>query len=346
MKKYFTSLLVLLLGFSSFTEAARIHPFDNLTAWNNNIPPRLQWNENYGYCGEVSLISAGLYYGQYISQYEARTLASPNIPQNDPNSQLLFGRNATIAASQMHLNTISWNGKNSTGFLAWVKQNVVKGFPVAIGVYTNENLFYTDTDPDAGDDEYDHIVPVTGIHSNHPLNDGTYYSDDILYFNDNGLWAPSHKPVYLFEYSFGAFQANREQANSPTGSIYSLSNATANYGMAITGVMDLNGDTLPVRLDTNVNFEEPKIVPNTSEKPAPMPITLTVTVSNLQPGVLYNLYGYNNMTQVPHSGFNANAAKAFKKWQFKAVTGTTYHLTEDIQSDEVAVYRAVKATAP
>ncbi|MCX7218504.1 MAG: hypothetical protein NTY70_06060, partial [Burkholderiales bacterium] len=28
------------------------------------IPPRHQWNVNYGYCGEVSFISAGLYYGQ------------------------------------------------------------------------------------------------------------------------------------------------------------------------------------------------------------------------------------------------------------------------------------------
>ena len=32
----------------------------------NPIPPRLQWNENNGYCGEMSFISAGLYYGQYL----------------------------------------------------------------------------------------------------------------------------------------------------------------------------------------------------------------------------------------------------------------------------------------
>lgn len=40
----------------------------------NNIPPRHQWEANYGYCGEVSLISAGLYYGQYVSQYDARAI--------------------------------------------------------------------------------------------------------------------------------------------------------------------------------------------------------------------------------------------------------------------------------
>jgi hypothetical protein len=48
----------------------------------NDIPPRLQWNHNAGYCGEVSLISAGLYYGQYISQYDARSDLDIHIPYN------------------------------------------------------------------------------------------------------------------------------------------------------------------------------------------------------------------------------------------------------------------------
>ena len=34
----------------------------------NAIPARVQWNENNGYCGATSIISAGLYYGQYVSQ--------------------------------------------------------------------------------------------------------------------------------------------------------------------------------------------------------------------------------------------------------------------------------------
>ncbi|MFZ8911013.1 MAG: hypothetical protein ACO20A_10210, partial [Candidatus Nanopelagicales bacterium] len=42
-----------------------------------NMAPRLQWNANGGYCGEVSFISAGMRYGQYTSQWTARSLASP-----------------------------------------------------------------------------------------------------------------------------------------------------------------------------------------------------------------------------------------------------------------------------
>lgn len=37
-----------------------------------DMPPRLQWPNNNGYCGETSLQMAGLYYGAWISQYAAR----------------------------------------------------------------------------------------------------------------------------------------------------------------------------------------------------------------------------------------------------------------------------------
>lgn len=313
---------------------------------NNIIPPRLQWNANSGYCGEVSLISAGLYYGQYISQYDARLATSKNATQKD---QLLLGTNAVFAANKMHLNAVEWNAckeKNTNDFLVWVKQNVVKGYPVAIGIFTNEYLFYNKTDPKAGDPNYDHIVPVTGIESSHPLNCDDYFGDDVLNFNDNGLWAPSNKPVYLFNSNFDEFQATRKQANAKDGNIYSLSNKGTNYGIAITGVMDLNCDTLPVRLDTNLNYENPEIHDKSNTRPAAMPIILTITVSGLKPGEVYNLYRYNALESVPNAGFNSKAGNAFKKTQIKIKTGSTFVMTQQINSNEIAVYRAVKASAP
>ncbi|MBI2810170.1 MAG: hypothetical protein HYX67_05000 [Candidatus Melainabacteria bacterium] len=308
------------------------------------MPPRYQWDNNSGYCGEVSLISAGLYYGQYNSQYDARTYAINKTPQNK--GQLLLGKNDTTAAAKMHLKTTEYSGQTTQEFLAWVKQNVVKGYPVAIGIYTNEYIFYSDTNPDAGDPEYDHIVPVKGIVSNHPISDPNYYPDDILYFNDNGLYGDPSNPQYTFRYTFQEFQATREQANAPTGNIYSVRDDGPNYGIAITGIMDLNNDTLPVQLATDVNFENPQIKDGTNTRPTPMTINLTVTVSNLEPNVPYVLYRYNQMASVPNSQFNAQASAAYEKWPFQISSGTTYTLTEKIQSDEVAVYRCVKATAP
>jgi hypothetical protein len=317
----------------------------------NDIPPRLQWNASYGYCGEVSFISAGLYYGQYISQYDARAIASDNGPQDKSSSQLLIGVNDTYAATQMHLTYTEWNTSAETStnqFLAWVAGEVVAGHPVAIGIYTNEYLFYGKTNPNAGDPDYDHIVPVTGVASNSPLtNPATYYSTDIITFNDNGLWTgtPSGQPQYVFSYPFESFEATRRQANSKTGNVYSVSSDGSNYGIAITGVIDQDRETVPVSVATNLNYEKPAIKNRSNARPSPEPLTLTVTVSGLQPGTSYNLYRYNSMASVPNTAFNANAPQAYEHWAISA-TSSSYTMTENIESSDEAIYRAVPASAP
>ncbi len=328
-------IIAIVLTFNAWGAPAKTLPVTFIHC--NDIPPRLQWNHNSGYCGEVSLLSAGLYYGQYISQYDACAVATR------------LGLNDQLTASQMHLNCVEWNTaveQNTKDFLAWVKQNVIKGFPVAIGIFTNEYLFYGKTNANAGDPDYDHIVPVTGITSLHPLTDPNYYDQDIIYFNDNGLWSDGSNPPYYFSYDFDEFQADRSQANRQNGPIYSLSNSGSNYGIAITGVCDLNGDTLPVRVDTDINYEIPQIPEGTSTRPPPRPIHLTVTISRLDPNTLYNLYRYNSLDKIPDSNFNANAASASQSWQIQIPTGTAYMMTLQINSDETAAFRAVRATAP
>jgi hypothetical protein len=73
---------------------------------------------------------------------------------------------------------------------------------------------------------------------------------------------------------------------------------------------------------------------------------LTITVSGLKPGVTYNLYRYRSMAAVPDSTINAKAAKAAQKWTVKISSGSTYTMTQTINSNEVAVYRAVPVGAP
>jgi hypothetical protein len=302
-----------------------------------DIPPRKQWNANFGYCGETSLISAGLYYGQYVSQYTARSVASDRTPQYRRDSQLLLGGNDRRAAINMHLDSIEWNtaSEGSTDeFLRWVRRNVERGYPVAIGVYTNEFRFYGKTAPRAGDPQYDHIVPVTSV------------SPDALTFSDNGLWNPTGKPPYTFGYGFAAFQRTREQANAPNAPVYSLASNARNYGIAISGVADADHETLPVRLSTSVVWERPGMQNGSNVRPRPMPLTLTVTVSNLTPGVAYRLYRYNRLDLVPNAHFNANASRASTSWRVRITSGTTYAMTQTIMSDQVAVYRAVPASAP
>ena len=316
----------------------------------SRLPPRIQWNANYGYCGETAFVSAGLYYGQYISQYDARAIASKNTRQSLESSQLLLGVNDVAAAKAMHLNATAFNTAKqptSRAFLTWVKSNVVAGSPVVIGVFANQSRFYGTANLNAGDTEYDHIVTVTGITSTRSLTGPTiYYADDVLTFNDGGLWTGTNgQPQNSFSYSLGTFATTRQRANSKTGAVYSLKSG-ANYGIAITGIIDLNRDTVPVRLTTSVNAETPTMVDGSNTRPAPKPVTLTITVSSLKPGTTYNLYRYSSMANVPDSTFNANAAKAAQKWTITIPSGSTYTMTQTINSNEIAVYRAVPAGAP
>ena len=359
-------------------------PIESQNKITNDIPPRFQWNHHGGYCGEVSLISAGLYYGQYVSQYTARcagsgiTTNSQCICCSDQSNQVLLGANnmskAAVAAGNMHLNYVvfptEYNSQGTRDLLSWVKAYVLNGYPVAIGLYENQYLFYGDTNRHAGDPEYDHIVPVYGIESSDsappPLPPPflTYVGTDKIYFSDNGLWGPVNDPVnppnlpnpadpYTFSSTFDNFQATREEANSPDGMQYSLAKSSASvgtYGIAITGIVDLDGFTIPIRVKTNVNYEFPQIDKHSNSQPSSMPITLTVIVGNslkpLNPLLNYNVYQYNQLSNVPNSMFNANAGNASHTFPIPSGTGPTYTFTVNIDSSDVAVFRAVPTTAP
>jgi hypothetical protein len=314
---------------------------------NLQINPRFQWGANYGYCGEVSFISAGLYYGQYLSQYDARSLANGTGNQNRASSQLLLGVNDSAAADRMHLAMTKWSGVGTSAFLSWVKKNVLAGSPVVIAVFTNSWIFDGDARPNAGSSEYDHIVPVHTITTKHGLTDASYYADDTLTFSDNGLYGddtPTGSP-YNFSYAFGLFTRTRAQANLKTGPVYSLPLNTKNYGVAFTGVKDTYRETVPVRITTSTNAELPSIANGSNTRPASQVVTLTVTVSGLVPGKAYKLYRYNSMAAVPDGSFNANAAKAGSVWPIKITSGSTYVLKQTITSNQSVAYRAVPTTA-
>jgi hypothetical protein len=99
-------------------------------------------------------------------------------------------------------------------------------------------------------------------------------------------------------------------------------------------------------LTTSTNIETPGIVNGSNTRPAAKTITLTITISKLKPGNTYNLYRYNTMANVPDSNINANAAKAAQRWTITIPKGSTYTMTQTINSNEIAVYRAVPVGAP
>jgi len=97
-------------------------------------------------------------------------------------------------------------------------------------------------------------------------------------------------------------------------------------------------------VDTDLNYEKPEIKPHSEERPEAMPLKLTITVSDLQPGVEYVVYRYDDEEKVPTANFNANKSAAVSTVPFTA-TVSTYNRFASIMSDEKVLFRAVRADA-
>ncbi len=334
----------------------------------NEIPPRYQWEHNGGYCGEVSLISAGLYYGQYLSQYDVRAIASPGMAQNAQEkgtytAQLMLGSNDKSAANALRLTHERFDTDDSKDLLIWIKSHVVKGHPVFMGVFNNEYKLYNNKKPGAGDPEYDHIVPVVGWGSDYPLDDGRLHDDDVILISDNGLSTPYNtitppippkgKVPYYFYYKLDHFLKDRAEANLPNGSMYSLLHLPKyqagedekmrkdkqNYGLAITGVEDEWHETLPMRVSTSANYEAPIIGSDSDARPASMPISLAVQVSGLDASKRYHVYHYADENDVPRKHFNSKQ----KPWTVIRGTSGVWTTNVTIHSKQKAFFRAVEA---
>jgi hypothetical protein len=311
------------------------------------LVPFYQWENNHGYCGEASLIQSGLANGMWLSQYNARSLASPwasTYSQTGQKSgfdllaQVLLDDYAPAgtttansfgnAAAHAVLTRTSYGSAAQTGdvagyqsFMSWVKARVVAGDQVTIGVISA-----------FGDGPYDHIVSVARIDSNYAAGDTSYHGDDVIYFDDHGLYTrksaasgsdgsdnPAIPPgagtdprctPYLYGYTFDSLHAPISDTKNYRVPIPGTKPSQKNYGYSVSGVVDTQGVTLPVHLTVLSNgnpqdpvagyqYEAPMIGTSlegesvTNTAPTPMSITLQANVTGLTAGVDYQLYRYD-----------------------------------------------------
>lgn len=334
------------------------------------LTPRLQWDANWGYCGETSMVMAGMRVGQYTSQWTARAMASSISNQTSQASQLLLGPtppdgNAVTAAARMRLNLQSYDDATQTStshYLAWVKQHFLAGDTVIMGVLLNMNIVGGNL---PGDSEYDHIVPVVRIGSQRPLtgdNASTYFPTDTLTLSDNEGGNTPDNPAgsTLYTYSFGAVQKTRAQANTGkgAGSLYSVlrvhSRAWSNYAVAVTGVTDDSPGgpfAAPVSVTSSTNSEGIRGQDRMRSAPAPRAMSLTVHVSIPDSSQAYRLYEYTSFDAVPRGSFNAAAAQnpgdVAGQWTIPAGSGPAYTLRlPRLSTGGTYVFRAVPASAP
>lgn len=78
-------------------------------SWKLNMTPRRQWEENLGYCGEVSTVHALLNFGGYMSQYDMRIAAVQKQFLVQTTSEYLIAVNGPHCADQIKLNYQEWN---------------------------------------------------------------------------------------------------------------------------------------------------------------------------------------------------------------------------------------------
>ena len=154
-----------------------------------------------------------------------------------------------------------------------------------------------------GSQEYDHIVPVLGIDSKSRLStsDRRYRPSDVISFSDNSGANPSS----LYRIRFDRFQLSRTQANDSRAPLYSLQSRPMNYAAAVTGVLDPDRVTVPVRLTTDADGEGLQEGVRLGAPPAPIPIELTATVTIPNPAVGYSVYLYDDFAKVPIRDFNS-----------------------------------------
>ncbi|MEI6602289.1 MAG: hypothetical protein WCL54_02245 [Clostridia bacterium] len=273
------------------------------------IPPRFQWDNANGYCGETSIQSIALYYGVWVSQQVVRDAAG---------SELLLDENAARALTKLKFNFESWDDSAKTPqfekYMKWMKTRLLQGFPCITMVFLADSDLYSE--------DYDHIVPVVGVTSRDSLLFYTLYSNRLI-----------SRP-------FSTLAATRDTCDSELDDGGNIPQ-NVDYGIAMKGLKDANGASYPTRLRINRSDE-----PNVSLGETAVNLKGTVTVSGLKPGKKYALLRYDDLSNVPTSG-DATAFLASNydhMTSFTAETATwTFVDPVGILSSGATYYRCVAA---
>jgi hypothetical protein len=277
------------------------------------ISARRQWDDNEGYCGETCIQSFAMYFGTYISQYQVRAMIDPK--QED---EVVISQNEEAILDNLHLTHEQWNYSDRPtpqyqSYLAWAKRQINDGHPVIGTVYMKK-----ETDPD-----FDHIVPFIGFQTNHEASG--YYRDDKLIFFDNYSRSSFSRP-------FRTMYGSRREASEGTYDYYIPEEY--DYGCAITGIVDPQHETVPVRLSID-RWDEPNLVAGKD----PVILHGTVTIQPLVAGKAYDLLRYDDYRKVPDAQFLSNGGYSWRH-RFTA-TSAMQTLTDDFMSNSCVIYRCV-----
>ncbi|CAF1621171.1 unnamed protein product [Rotaria magnacalcarata] len=248
-----------------------------------DIPARLQWENDHGYCGETAIQSFGLYYGAWISQKLVR-----DINKGEYLLQKLSvddHRNPTHTLTALHFTYNEWDWESSAqpqfyDFCRWIKRSIIQGHPAMFGAY----LSYMQ------EEDYDHIMPAIGVRFQ---DEHEYNPEDVLFY-----YNLFREKLIERTMSKDDLAATRKTCRKHCGEGGSLP-LNIDYGIAVTGIADENQITLPVRLSVSA-WNEPNLHPAYAETPIEM--DGIVTIRDLVVDKPYVLLRYSSYGHIPTKG--------------------------------------------
>lgn len=293
------------------------------------IAPRLQWGREdwqSGYCGETSLQTALLYYGNYVSaEYIRQAGGSCRVPAS---TELLLGtpeyNNAAAAMGLTIANHVSAATIANVPYFNFLKLHLSAGRPVVIGVFEQ-------TPADAAN-EYDHIVPAIGFDADP--------SGKVTLVRYNGLFAPVTTNLALPTKTRAQCSAGVVNECIPGGG---TAFATAILGNTDSGSKVPTNKLYRVQLTVNLNLE-PDWGLEDNYHMAPVPIVPTAIISGLTAGRAYLLLRFNNVALLPKGGGDLYLDAAWtQSTRFVAVAATHTLVLPAISSDSMYFYRCIAA---
>ncbi len=295
------------------------------------IRNRSQWQENNGYCGEMSLQECALYFGIYASQAHIRAVFDPT-QQNDLVQISEWVQTLDALGLQAEFfPTKETPTPQYKAFSVWAKKHLARNRPVITTCYIAGIETDDSTSILENTNKVDHIITLTGFVADDLLE---YSSDDTFTFNHHIDKITSGLPGAPFAFSQRARWLFDTRAMKGGGATYGYAiQKEVNYGLAITGVIGETKDERPVRLELD-RITEPNII--AGEKP--MALKAAIRVENLTPGLKYVLYRYNDPAAVPLK--NHAEQPAASRISFQA-SGRVEKFNDSIPSDGVAIYRCL-----
>jgi hypothetical protein len=253
-----------------------------------SVSPRLQWTNDGGYCGSLSIQQLALSYGVYLSQGQVRNHSTPGGGHDNE----IVETNIASSLTTLKLTHDGWQYKKqptpqSVEYLTWIKSHLLQrhGIVWMIMLKGGRYPIYPALSPYGF---YSHVEPVYGLFTNHPLNDTTWYPDDVL------ATSTDIAPFTVFR-EFKSLVSDVDQNNMSLceGEYvgYACVYKKWGFGWAITGTMDQNTTKpiVPVSLSLDSSFE--------SKSAWARGFTGTLTMTKLVLGTNYSIYRWNSVEE-------------------------------------------------